>query len=152
MSKENNDLAHSLNQLLNTTANAREAYKNASKNVHNKPLTLFFEDAANEHEHFAEKLKAEIEYLGEKPKEKTSFKSDSDRFWMDFASIITHRNESALLKACRRAEEKTIEQYDDTLRHERISDEMKNSLHRQREYAVNQKKKVDELLSQYQSE
>jgi uncharacterized protein (TIGR02284 family) len=152
MSTDNQALAQTLNELLNTTANAREAYKNASKNVHNKPLTLFFEDAAHEHEQFSDALKAEIQKLGEKPHEKTSFKSDTNRFWLDFASIITGRNEAAILQACHDAEDETIKQYDSTLQLDGLSEEMRKRLNQQKSYAVRQKEEVDKLLDKYPSD
>jgi len=145
------DTTRQLGNLLERTVNAREAYKNASKNVHNKPLTLFFEDAAGAHEQFAQTLKQEVERLGGDGKDKTNIKSEADRFWIDFASIIVRRNESAILKACARAEASAIEQYDAVLKGN-LSGEIHEEVSRQRAYASDLLSKVDDLLRQYSSD
>lgn len=140
-----------LEELLTRTVNAREAYKNASKNVHNKPLTVFFEDAAHTHEVFSEKLKKEIYNEGGKAEEKTSFKSEADRFWLDFASIIVRRNESAILKACARAEEEALVQYDEVLNKD-ITEQVKQDIREQRDYAAGLLDEVKDMLTKYSSD
>lgn len=140
-----------LQELLKRTINAREAYKNASKNVHNKPLTVFFEEAAHKHEAFSGRLKDEISELGGDTDENISLKSEADRFWLDFASIIVRRNESAILKACVRAEEEAIQQYDEVMKLD-ISDTAKSVVEQQRDYAKKLLGEVEEMRKQYSSD
>ena len=140
-----------LEELMARTVNAREAYKNASKNVHNKPLTVFFEEAAHTHERFSEKLKKKIYEEGGKSEEKSDFKSQADRFWLDFASIIVRRNESAILKACARAEEQALQQYDEVLSKE-LSEQIKQDIEEQRRYAAGLLNEVQSMMKKYSSD
>ncbi len=140
-----------LEKLLIRTVNAREAYKNASKNVHNKPLTVFFEDAAHTHEAFSEKLKKEIYKEGGNADEETSIKSEANRFWLDFASIIVRRNESAILKACVKTEEEALEQYDEVLGMD-ISGSVKQYIQEQRNYAAELLEEVRSMMQNYSSD
>lgn len=140
-----------LNELLNRTVNAREAYKNASKNVHNQPLTHFFEKAANQHELFSNRIKEEITKLGGEASEHASLKSEVDRFWLDFASIIIRRNEHAILKACANTEEEAVRQYDQVLKMS-ISETLRKDVEHQRSYAANLLKEVEEMKKNYPSD
>lgn len=150
MSKSS-ETTQQLEELLTRTVNAREAYKNASKNVHNKPLTVFFEDAAHTHEVFSEKLKKAINEEGGKAGEKTNFKSEADRFWLDFASIIVRRNESAILKACIKAEEQALEQYDEVLSGD-LTEQVRQNVEKQRSYAAGLLEEVKSMLQKYSSD
>jgi len=150
MSQKQED-TQQLEELFKRTVNAREAYKNASKNVHNKPLTVFFEEAAHKHEQFSKNLQQEIYDEGGKTEEKVSLKSEADRFWLDFASIIIQRNESAILKACARAEEDALQQYDRVLK-ANIPDSVKRNVEQQRDYAKKLLQDVREKLGQYSSD
>jgi uncharacterized protein (TIGR02284 family) len=150
--KNDQETMHQLETLLSRTVNAREAYKNASKNVHNKPLTVFFEDAANKHDGFANQIKQKIQQMGGNTGDKTSLKSEADRFWLDFASIIVRRNESAILKACARAEKDAIDQYDQALDMEQLEEGVREEIRSQRDYANDLLNEVDELLKQYSSD
>lgn len=140
-----------LKELLNRTVNAREAYKNASKNVHNQPLTVFFEKAAYQHELFSSRIKEEISKQGGEADENASLKSEVDRFWLDFASMIIRRNEHAILKACASTEEEAIRQYNEVLKTE-ISESLKNDVEQQRDYAVSLLKEVEEMKKEYPSD
>jgi len=140
-----------LEELMARTVNAREAYKNASKNVHNKPLTVFFEEAAHTHERFSEKLKKKIYEEGGKSEEKSDFKSQADRFWLDFASIIIRRNEAAILKTCAHAEDEALQQYDQVLSHD-LSDKLKQDIEEQRRYAAHLLEEVKSMQEKYYSE
>lgn len=142
---------HQLEKLLERTVSAREAYKNASKNVHNKPLTTFFEDAARKHDDFSETLKKEVSAEGGKAEEKTSMKSDADRFWLDFASIIIRRNEAAILKTCAHAEDEALQQYDQVLSHD-LSNKLKQDIEEQRRYAAHLLEEVKSMQEKYYSE
>ncbi len=140
-----------LKELLNRTVNACEAYKNASKNVHNQPLTTFFEKAAYQHERFSNRIKEEITKRGGEADENASLKSEVDRFWLDFASIIIRRNEHAILKACASTEEAAVKQYDEVLK-TGISESLKKDVVQQRDYAVNLLKEVEEMKKEYPSD
>lgn len=131
---------------------ARDAYENAAKNVHNKLLTDFFEKATNTHSKFASELKQEISSLGSNVKEKGSSSLNADQFWLDFASIIVLRNESAILKNCLKAEKKAIDLYDEALAHDSISGSLREKLEAQREFATNLATEVSELETKYGSE
>lgn len=140
-----------LEHLLVRSNNAREAYKNAAKNVHNRPMTSFFEDAALLHEQFSKSLKQEIEKLGGHPKDKTSLASDAERFWLDFASIIVRRNEPAILDNCAKAEEKAVEEYDRLLNQGDLAENVRNMLKDQRERAQTLLVELKELEGKYTS-
>lgn len=131
---------------------AREAYDNASKNAHNKLLTGFFEKAANTHDKFANELKQEINSLGGDVKEKSSSTLNADQFWLDFASIIVLRNESAILKNCLKAEEKLIDLYDEALAHSNVTDSFRGKLEAQRDYATDLSVEIAQLEKEYSSD
>jgi uncharacterized protein (TIGR02284 family) len=140
-----------LEELFNRTINAREAYKNASKNVHNKPLTVFFEEAALKHEQFSKKLQEEIHDEGGKTEENVSLRSEADRFWLDFASIIVRRNESAILRACVRAEEEALAQYTQVLKQD-VPERIREDIEQQKDYAESLLQEVNEKLAHYKSD
>ena len=145
------DASQQLEKLFDRTVSASEAYNNASKNVHNKPLTVFFEKAARTHESFSEKLKPAIEKVGGHVDDSSSLKSEANLFWLDFASIIVRRNEAAILKACAKSEEKALQQYDSVLQSD-IPDTIKTEVVQQRDYAADLLEEVKSLEKQYASD
>lgn len=141
-----------LEKIYSRTLKARDAYQNASKNVHNRLLTDFFGKAAEKHENFASALKKEISNMGTEIKDKSAFNPNADQFWLDFASIIVQRNESAMLKNCLRAEKKAIELYNEALEHNNVPDSFKERLITQRDYALRLAEEIDSLEKQYGSD
>ncbi len=141
-----------LEHLLVRSNNAREAYRNAAKNVHNRPMKSFFEEAAISHEQYSEEIRQEIRNLGGTPKDKTSLASDADRFWLDFTSIIVRRNESAILKSCAEAEEKAIKEYDKLINQHNFSDTVERMLTVQRDRSQEFRHRMLELDAQYSSD
>ncbi|WPP49013.1 PA2169 family four-helix-bundle protein [Catalinimonas niigatensis] len=131
---------------------ARDAYENASKNVHNKLLTNLFEKATIMHSKFADELKQEISSLGRSVKEGGSSTLNADQFWLDFASIIVLRNESAILKNCLKAEKKAIELYDEALAHDSVTGSLREKLEAQRKYAANLSVEIADLETKYSSD
>lgn len=152
MESNHKNTANILEHLLIRTNNAREAYRNAAKNAHNRPMISFFEDAARLHEQFSEKLKQEIEKLGGTPKDKTTLDADADRFWLDFASIIVRRNEPAILENCAKAEQKAIEEYDKLMIQGDLDENVRNVLKDQRDRAHALFLELKELERQYASD
>lgn len=141
-----------LEKIYGRTLKASETYRNASKNVHNRPLTSFFETAAVSHEKFADELKNELTQMGSKVDKKSSVNVSTDNFWSDFASIIVRRNESAMLKNCLKAEEKAIVLYDEAVGRNDLDDAIKEKIRVQRDYAKNLSSEVDALEKQYASD
>jgi len=131
------------------TLKARDVYQNAAKNVHNRPLTGFFENAAIKHDEFAVNLKSD---LSEDIDKKSPMDLKTDEFWSDFASIIVRRNESAMLKNCLSAERKAIEMYDQALERSDLEEQVKNKVRQQRDYATQLYKEVEDLEKQYASD
>lgn len=152
MEATHQDTISTLEHLLVRANNAREAYRNAAKNVHNRPMTSFFEEAALLHDQFCESLKQQITRLGGHPRDRTSLASDADRFWLDFASIIVRRNEAAILKNCAEAEKKAIDEYDKLISQRDLEENIQNMLSEQRDQAQQMYARVQELERQYQSE
>lgn len=141
-----------LEHLLIRSNNAREAYRNAAKNAHNRPMMSFFEDAARLHEQFSKMLKQEVEKLGGNPKDKTTLASDADRFWLDFASLIVRRNEPAILENCAKAEKKAIEEYDKLISQGDLDEHVRNILKDQRDRAQALFHELKDLEKKYASD
>ncbi|MDF9799032.1 uncharacterized protein (TIGR02284 family) [Catalinimonas alkaloidigena] len=148
----NQDNIKLLEKIYGRTLKASETYRNASKNVHNRPLTLFFEKAAVSHEKFAEELKNELSQMGSNVSKKSSLNISTDNFWSDFASIIVRRNESAMLKNCLKAEEKAVVLYDEAVESNDIEGRIKEKIRGQRDYAKSLSAEVSSLEKQYASD
>lgn len=152
METTNKDIVRTLEELLKRTNSVIEAYYNASKNAHNRPLPVFFDQAAGVHEKFASELKQELSSMGGNIKDKTTMSSDTDRFWSDFAAIIVRRNESGILKNCARAERKAIEEYNELIDKYDLSDDLRTLLKTQREKSQQLLNEVTNLEKRYASD
>lgn len=141
-----------LEELLKRTNSVVEAYHNASKNVHNRPMTTFFDEAAQVHEKFSAEIREEVLRVGGKANNNTTISSDADRFWSDFASIIVRRNEAGILKNCAKAERIAIEEYDVLLNRPALSEGFKQTLKLQRDRSEQILKEVVELEKKYASD
>ena len=124
----NEKISNKLNELLIKNYDAEKGYLTAVKNVENKGLISFFKNCAEDRNKFASQLKTQILSLGETPKESGSFKGTMHRNWMDFKTIFTTNDQTAILDEIVRGEKASLEDYNEVITETEIPENIKTVL------------------------
>ncbi len=104
-----------LNDLLEKTFDAEKGFKKAAENVQHSGLKNFFNQKAEERNHFGNALKAEIKSFGQPVDNGGSITGTMHRAWMDVKSVLSKDSEESMLEEAIRGEEASIEEYNDVL-------------------------------------
>lgn len=115
-------LIDDLNLLLTRNYDAVVGYKNATEDVEDEDLRTFFHKQAGHRRDFGHRLKMEIEAMGGNANQGTSLKADFHRVWMDLKAFLGADNEKAVLSEALRGEKKALDNYNEVLEHEVISE------------------------------
>ncbi len=121
-------ISNKLNELLIENYDAEKGYLNAVKNVENKGLISFFTECSEDRSKFASQLRTQILNLGETPKESGSFKGTMHRNWMDFETIFTTNDQTAILDEVVRGEKASLEDYNEVITETEIPKNIKTVL------------------------
>ncbi len=104
------DLIHSLNDLIEKNYDAKKGFENASENIFDQNLKEFFASCARQRFQFIQGLNREIIRLGGYP-EGLRLNEEVHMTWMDIRSALANYNENKVLKECIRGEMAALDEY-----------------------------------------
>jgi len=148
--KYSEEISNKLNELLVKNYDAENGYLNATKNVDNPKLKMFFKRRASERSEFAKELRTEILQYGEIPEDSGSFKGTMHRNWMTLKSTFTSNDEEAILEEAIRGEEASLEEYNEILKERNLPPSIDSLLIKHKnaiQAAINTEKVHEELVS-----
>ncbi|MBX7173672.1 MAG: PA2169 family four-helix-bundle protein [Pyrinomonadaceae bacterium] len=107
----NDEINSILNNLIVVSKDGEEGYKQAAECVINSALKAKFYDYSQQRAHFAEELQSLVVELGGKPEDAGSVTGAIFRGWMDFKSVLTGKDEGAVLNEVERGEDHAKDAY-----------------------------------------
>lgn len=105
------EISSILNNLIKVCKDGEEGYKQAATEVINSALQARFYDYSQQRARFAEDLQGLVIQLGAKPESEGSIKGAIFRGWMDLKSVLTGKDEGAILIEAERGEDYTKNAY-----------------------------------------
>ena len=129
------NLIHILSALLEKNYDAEKGYKKAIEHTENTDLKKFLKGQALQRNHFATELDKIIHELNEHPKEKASGSTlgSIHRFWMEVKSSWSKKDDESILEECLRGEKASLNEYEEKIKNNILSPEIKAVLEKQRD-------------------
>lgn len=104
-----------LNDLIETCKDGEKGFKVCADDVKRPELKALLTDHAAECGKAAEELQAIVRRLGGDPEDNTSVAGDLHRRWVDLKSLVTGKDEKAVLNECERGEDVAKKSYKEAL-------------------------------------
>ncbi|WP_339846936.1 PA2169 family four-helix-bundle protein [uncultured Halopseudomonas sp.] len=104
-----------LNDLIETSKDGEKGFKVCADDVKRPELKALLSDHATECGKAATELQAIVTRLGGDPEEDTSMAGDIHRRWVDLKSMISGKDEKAILNECERGEDVAKKSYKEAL-------------------------------------
>ena len=115
MSNPNKDVIDVLNDLIEYSKDGEKGFKASADDVKNPELKAFFVQRAGECANAASELQGEVRRLGGDPETSTSISGDLHRGWVNLKSMVTGKDEEAVLNEAERGEDHALKAYRDAM-------------------------------------
>lgn len=113
---ERDDVIATLNDLIETSKDGEEGFKNCADNVKNATLKTFFLEKAERCRKGAAQLQAVVREMGGDPDQSGSMSGAMHRFWLDIKGTIAGMDDHAMLEECERGEDVAKKAYEKALK------------------------------------
>ncbi len=104
-----------LNDLIETSKDGEAGFKVCAEDVQRADLKTLFNDRARDCAAAAAELQGLVRQLGGDPESSTSVAGDLHRRWVDLKSLVTGKDEEAILNECERGEDVAKKSYRNAL-------------------------------------
>lgn len=111
-----------LNNLIQTCKDGENGFTEAAQGVESTDLKDLFVRYAQQRSQFAAELQDEVRKLGGDPETSGSVAASLHRGWIDIKSVVTGKDEAAILSECERGEDVAVESYQNALKEALPSD------------------------------
>jgi uncharacterized protein (TIGR02284 family) len=111
MSNPNQDVIDVLNNLIEYSKDGEKGFKESADDVKAPELKAFFVQRAGECASAAAELQSEVRRLGGDPETSSSLTGDLHRGWVNLKSMLTGKNEEAILNEVERGEDYALKAY-----------------------------------------
>ena len=112
---ETQDTIDILNSLIETCHDGERGFRNVVEHIHAADLRTQFANRANECRQAAADLRALVLELGGEPATSGSASGALHRSWVTLLGTLSGYSDKALLEACERGEDSSLERYRDAL-------------------------------------
>lgn len=119
---DNNDTISTLNTLIQTCKDGQNGFAEAATGVAGADMKDLFVRYAQQRSQFAGELQDEVRKLGGDPETAGSLVASLHRGWIDIKSVVTGKDEGAILGECERGEDSAVEAYKNALKEALPSD------------------------------
>jgi uncharacterized protein (TIGR02284 family) len=109
----NDDVISTLNGLIETCKDGEEGFREAASGVERSDLKSLFSEFSQQRAQFAGVLQELVRSLGGEPESEGSIAGALHRGWIDIKSVVTGRDEEAILNECERGEDSAKSNYED---------------------------------------
>ncbi len=111
----NEDVISTLNNLIETCKDGQDGFKTAAEGVERSDLKTTFYEFAQQRSQFAGELQTLVRELGGDPENTGSTSAALHRGWINIKSIVTGRDDEAILDECERGEDVAKSAYEKAL-------------------------------------
>ncbi|MBH3427985.1 PA2169 family four-helix-bundle protein [Pseudomonas alkylphenolica] len=115
MSNPNKDVISVLNDLIEFSKDGEKGFKTAAEDVKNPGLKTYFMQRTGECSTAVSELQHQVRALGGDPETSTSVSGDLHRGWVNLKSMLTGKDEVAVLNEVERGEDHALKAYKDAL-------------------------------------
>jgi len=112
----NNKNASVLNDLIATTIDSVEGYKDAAEDATSERYAAMFRERAQERAQVTNQLRAEVKRLGENAEDDGTILASAHRVFMDLRQAVTGNDDAAIIKEVERGEDHIKAKYEDALK------------------------------------
>lgn len=112
----NEDAISTLNGLIETCKDGQDGFKTAAEGIERSDLKTVFYEFSQQRAEFAGVLQGHVRTLGGDPESTGSVSAAVHRGWMDIKSLVTGKDEEAILNECERGEDYAKEAYAEALK------------------------------------
>jgi uncharacterized protein (TIGR02284 family) len=109
------DIASTLNQLIQTCKDGENGFHAAAAGVDDVNLQHLLESYSQQRSEFAAELQQEVKRLAEKPAQSGHASAAVHRSWIEIKSVVTGRDEGAIIAECERGEDMAVKAYEQAL-------------------------------------
>lgn len=111
----NDDVISTLNGLIETCRDGQEGFKQAAEGVERSDMKTLFYEFGQQRATFVGELQDIVRTLGGDPENSGSFAGTLHRGWINIKSVVTGKDESAILNECERGEDSAKNAYKEAL-------------------------------------
>jgi len=111
MSNPNKDVIDVLNDLIEYSKDGEKGFEASAEDVKNPELKAFFVKRAAGCATSAAELQSEVRRLGGDPETSTSISGDLHRGWLNLKSLVTGKDDEAVLNEVERGEDHALKAY-----------------------------------------
>ena len=104
-----------LNNLIETCKDGQEGFKTCAEDVKHPELKVVFSRHSSECATAAAELQSAVRALGGDPETHTSVTGDLHRRWVDLKSLVTGKDEKAILNEAERGEDHALKAYKEAI-------------------------------------
>jgi uncharacterized protein (TIGR02284 family) len=109
------DVTSTLNQLIQTCRDGESGFQEAAEGVDDPNLQRLLESYSQQRSEFAAELQAEVGRLARAPATGGHAAAALHRSWMEIKSVVTGRDEGAIIAECERGEDMAVRTYEQAL-------------------------------------
>lgn len=113
MSDLNKDIIDVLNDLIETSKNGEKGFNESAEDIKTPAIKTFFTKRAEDCRQAAAELQSEVRRLGGDPETTTSVAADLHRGWVNLKSMVTGKDDEAILNEVERGEDVALKSYKD---------------------------------------
>jgi uncharacterized protein (TIGR02284 family) len=110
------DAVSVLNNLIETCKDGQNGFQEAAESVEDSSLKSLFYEYSQQRAKFAGELQALVRDLGGDPENSGSLAANLHRRWIDIKSLVTGKDDHAILSECERGEDVAKNAYQDALK------------------------------------
>jgi uncharacterized protein (TIGR02284 family) len=108
---KNKETISTLNDLIETCKDGEEGFRTCAEDLHDPQLKITFTERAEKCAAAAAELQELVRSLGGNPETTSSVSGALHRRWVDIKSLITGKDNLAVLKECERGEDVALKNY-----------------------------------------
>ncbi|MGD9614329.1 MAG: PA2169 family four-helix-bundle protein [Alphaproteobacteria bacterium] len=112
---DRDDVISTLNDLIGTSRDGEEGFRQCAETVKNPNLKVFFEQKAERCREAVTQLTQIVREMGGDPEKSSSMSGTMHRFWVGIRSSISTMNDHAILAECERGEDVAKRSYEKAL-------------------------------------
>jgi uncharacterized protein (TIGR02284 family) len=120
-----------LNDLIETSKDGEEGFKECAENVERSDLKAMFMDRARDCAMAAGELQTIVQRLGGTPEDSASTTGSLHRRWVDLKAALTGKSEQAILNECERGEDVAKKNYQKALDNQALPPDIRAVVERQ---------------------